>query len=235
MKDMKLEDQIERVAALREPVRQALYLYVAGQGQPVGRDDAALALGIARGLAAFHLDKLAAEGLLAVEYRRLSERRGPGAGRPNKLYRRADRQIDLTLPQREYELAARLLAGVLAQASAPETVAALHNAAFDYGVGLGMRAAQSAGANAKLDALLDAARQVLATHGFEPFSDAEGVVRLRNCPFDALTQGCRELVCGMNLAIIGGVLRGAGLEDIEARLDPRPGLCCVACAPAREA
>ena len=56
---------------------------------PVSRDQASDALEIARHTAKFHLDKLADEGLLDTDFKRLSERRGPGAGRPTKLYRRS--------------------------------------------------------------------------------------------------------------------------------------------------
>jgi len=48
-------------------------------------------------LAAFHLDKLLEQGLLDVEFRRISGRAGPGAGRPAKLYRLSARQLEVTL------------------------------------------------------------------------------------------------------------------------------------------
>src|SRR5438132_1715833 len=90
-----LQGEIDRVAALAEPVRRALYLYVAGQNDVVGRDQAASALGMSRRLAAFHLDRLVDAGLLEVSFRRLSGRTGPGAGRPSKLYRRSPHRIPL--------------------------------------------------------------------------------------------------------------------------------------------
>src|SRR3989442_11102264 len=82
-----LERQIAAIASLDEPVRRGLYLYVLARGREVGRDEAARAVRISRALAAFHLDKLAELGLLETSYRRLTRRRGPGAGRPAKLYR----------------------------------------------------------------------------------------------------------------------------------------------------
>src|SRR5437667_457658 len=110
---------IAAIASLDEPVRRELYLYVAGRGGEVGRDEAARALRISRALAAFHLDKLVALGLLDAAYRRLSGRQGPGAGRPAKLYRRSTRQLEITLPQRRYDLAGRLLARALAAQRSP--------------------------------------------------------------------------------------------------------------------
>ena len=87
-------DDIEAVALLDEPARRALYDWVVAQGDAVTRDAAAAAVGVSRSLAAFHLDRLVREELLVPEYRRMSGRTGPGAGRPAKLYRRGPRRSD---------------------------------------------------------------------------------------------------------------------------------------------
>ena len=31
----------------------------------------------------------------------------------------------------------------------------------------------------------------------------------------------------MNLELVGGLIAGLGVTDLEARLDPAPGRCCV--------
>src|SRR5690606_4759597 len=125
-------------------------LVVARSPEPVSRDQAAAAVGVQRGLAAFHLDKLAAEGLLDVEYRRLTGRTGPGAGRPAKLYRRSDRQIDLTLPPRGYDIAARLMAQAIEAAGADGASVRHHLAreAFELGRSIGRDAVERAGPGA---------------------------------------------------------------------------------------
>src|SRR5512143_226320 len=104
---------IEAVALLEEPVRRALYEWVIRDGDPVSRDQAAAGVGVSRALAAFHLDRLVDGGLLSPEYRRLSGRTGPGAGRPAKLYRRGPRQVTVSLPDRSYEVAAMLFADTI--------------------------------------------------------------------------------------------------------------------------
>ena len=91
-------DDIDAIALLDEPVRRKLYDWVVRQGRPVGRDEAATETGVSRALTAFHLDRLANAGLLATEFRRLSGRTGPGAGRPSKLYMRSDRDISVSRP-----------------------------------------------------------------------------------------------------------------------------------------
>ena len=221
-----LDRQIAAIASLDEPVRRGLYRYIAGRRRDVGRDEAARAMRISRALAAFHLDKLVEHGLLETSYRRLTHRRGPGAGRPAKLYRRAARQLEVTLPPRRYELAGRVFAHALTAAASPTGRRALERAARDVGRGLGATARRSGGPRAGPERRLADAAAVLDEWGYEP-ARVNGDVRLRNCPFDALANECRPLVCGMNLALVRGLLAGLGTRAVRAELDPEPGSCCV--------
>jgi DNA-binding transcriptional ArsR family regulator len=110
------EARVLAVAALEEPTRRRLHEHVARQPGQVTRDEAATALGLPRTTAAFHLDRLADEGLLDVDYERRTGRSGPGAGRPSKLYRRSDRHVVVSLPERRYDVAGRLLAAAIEDA-----------------------------------------------------------------------------------------------------------------------
>jgi predicted ArsR family transcriptional regulator len=222
------ERQLADIAALAEPVRRALYLYVGSQEEPVGRDRAAEELGITRSLAAFHLDRLVDDGLLEAEYRRLSGRRGPGAGRPAKVYRRSSREVRVSVPPRNYELAARMLIRVV-EGLADADPAATRDAARRFGEALGREARRRTDKGRT-----DAARalvEVLEEHGFEPLPGPGGQIRLRNCPFDALTKDHRELVCGMNLEAMRGILDGLGARGLVAAVDAQPGTCCVRFGP----
>jgi predicted ArsR family transcriptional regulator len=218
-----LERQIEGVSALRDPVRRRLYEYVGRAGE-VSRNQAADALGIQRPLAAFHLDRLVEEGLLDIAFRRLSGRTGPGAGRPAKLYRRSERQLQVTMPVRQYELAARLFADAL-EGESDDPRGRLSDAARDLGYSIGAQArAESPGDETAVPGLTG----VLSEYGFEPYTSDDGTVYLRNCPFHALAQQHRDLVCGMNLELMAGLVSGLDSPDVEARLEPAPGRCCVA-------
>jgi predicted ArsR family transcriptional regulator len=220
---------IDDVAVLSEPVRRALYAHVAEQPQPVGRDAAAVAVGVSRSLAAFHLDRLVDAGLLDVTYRRLSGRSGPGAGRPAKLYLRSSRQVELSLPARRYELAARLFADALSRGTAGETSTrdALDAAARSFGQTMGEEARRRAGPRPGRKALIAAAMDVLDESGFEPVPGESDVIALRNCPFDAIAQTHRDLVCGMNVSLMDGVIAGLRATGVHAELDRQPGMCCV--------
>ena len=215
---------IEAVGALRDPQRRAVYAYVSGQRHDVSRDEAAETIAISRSLASFHLDRLVRAGLLEVTYRRLSGRQGPGAGRPSKLYRRTRRQIGISLPERRYELLARLFAGPLNEARDAQLKTRLANATRSFGQALGASYRRPTGRGS-----LRMLSQVLDRLGAEPYDDG-GAVRLRNCPFDSVAAGYPELVCGTNLHLIEGLIEGLEVDRVKARLDPRPGQCCVALA-----
>ena len=107
---MPASDDLTALTVLGEPSRRALYDHVAAAGSPVSREQAAQAVGMPVHSAKFHLDRLVDEGLLEVEFKRLSGRSGPGAGRPTKLYRRSGRTVDVSLPPRRYDLAGAILA-----------------------------------------------------------------------------------------------------------------------------
>jgi predicted ArsR family transcriptional regulator len=218
------------VSSLEDPVRARLYRVVAESEAPVGRDEAAAAAGIGRPLAAYHLDKLAELGLLTASYQRPEGRGGPGAGRPAKVYARSDREFAVSVPAREYELAARLLAvAVEADAGGPSW-AALHDAAWQFGCNLGRRAAGTQAGPvdpAQKRAVLET---VLRDHGFEPWQDESGTVRLRNCPFHSLAAVHPDMVCGMNLALMRGLVEGLDADALNPELNPPQGRCCVVLA-----
>ncbi|MCC5474507.1 helix-turn-helix transcriptional regulator [Streptomyces barringtoniae] len=215
-------EDIEAIAALQDPVRRRLYEYVVAQGREVGRNEAAEAAGVARTLAAHHLDRLAEVGLLESGSRRLTGRSGPGAGRPAKVYTRARAERAVSLPARDYRTAAELLAEAAEQAGLD---AGLCTAARRRGEALRGSAAPCGG--------LDEAMEMLAARGYEPHLEGvEGVagevarvVRMRNCPFHAVAERFPPLVCGMNLALLEGLLGTDG--SVRARMDARPGECCV--------
>ncbi|MDO8484272.1 MAG: hypothetical protein Q7S35_04940 [Candidatus Limnocylindrales bacterium] len=222
-----VEDPIQAVALLEEPNRQRLYDLVAASHEPVGRDAAAAALGISRELAAFHLDRLVQAGLLETEYRRRSGRTGPGAGRPAKLYRRADREVAISLPPRHYGLAADLMATALDRLGGASGTEAVATVARERGTVVGVDARRKAGPRPGRRRLLTGLLDVLRGAGYEPVIEvSNGTVCLRNCPYDAIASDHRELTCGMNLAWAEGVVDGLG-SPASVEVAPEPGRCCV--------
>lgn len=227
--DEPLAGRVAAVAALDEPTRRRLYDHVVRQAEPVGRDEVADALRIPRANVAFHLDKLVEERLLDVAYERRSGRSGPGAGRPAKLYRRSQRHVAVSLPERSYGLAGHLLAAALEEGeqSGEPAREVLAQRAFSMGTELGEN--PSVGQDG--DAGSSAVEAALEAQGFEPRTQ-DGQILLGNCPFHTLAQQHTSLVCGMNLSLVEGLLAGLGDTGWRAHLDPKPGQCCVRLAPA---
>jgi len=219
---------MQAVTGLADPVRSRLYRAVADSSSPIGRDEAAAAAGIGRPLAAYHLDKLVELGLLSASYQRPAGRVGPGAGRPAKVYARSGREFAVSVPPREYELAARLLAAAVDSDSGGQSRSILLDAARDFGTDLGARS--RSGGTPEL-AARPAVEAVLREYGFEPCTSEDGSVELHNCPFHQLVASHQQLVCGMNLALMQGLISGIDAGGMRPSLDPKPGRCCVVISP----
>jgi predicted ArsR family transcriptional regulator len=202
-----LDGDLAAVGSLSDPTRRRLYVFVMRSTEPVGRDEAADALGIPRQTAAYHLDRLGEEGLVDVVFLRRSGRTGPGAGRPAKLYKRTDREHEVSLPPRRYALAARILLEVVStgEIKRKDLAAAAHRIGAELG-GEGLDHA-------------------LRETGYDPVME-EGEIRFRNCPFHVLKTQDQRTVCNLNLGLVKGMLEGSG-DGREAYLEPSESYCCV--------
>ena len=214
-----LARDVASISSLDDPVRSAVYFYVAGAVDDVSRDEAAHAVGVSRRVAAFHLDRLVRDGWLDVTFRRLGQRTGPGAGRTSKLYRRSAQRASVSVPARNYELMTRLLTSAVRRARGSTALREMEPGAREFGakVGGSIQPQSLSGMLARL-----------ADEGFEPVVDPAGVVRMRNCPYHEVSRENRDLTCGLNLAFMDGLTAGAGVEGVTAVLEPQPGWCCVA-------
>lgn len=156
---------------------------------------------IHRNAAKHHLDRLLDAGLLRAEFRRVNGRRGPGAGRPSKLYSPTDVEVSFSVPERHYDLLAHLLLQALTQGADLETV----GARFGRELADTMRA--------HTDDATEGVQLVLERLGFRPQieTDAKGAlwITTENCPFGWVAMEAPEgEVCRLDRAIISGVLEG---------------------------
>lgn len=206
------DEAIAALASLADPLRRSLYEFVVAAREPVGRDEAAQATGVTRQVAAYHLDKLIDERLLVAEFRRLTGREGPGAGRPSKLYRRSERVHEVSVPPRRYELAARILLEAFREGGIDHSMLA----------GVARRIGRQIGEGDGID-------RALEETGYEPVME-HGEIRFRNCPFHELREQDRDTTCGLNLALVEGMLEGARDNRVSI-LDPEDGYCCVRLEP----
>lgn len=214
---------IRAVAALDDDVRRALYRFVRDARTPVSRESAAAAVGISRKLAAFHLDKLVAVGLLRARYEAAGR-----VGRAPKVYEPSDADVTVSVPARRPALLAEiLLDAVLGARSTEEPDRAARRAARRYGVQLGRREReQTRPGRLGAERALALASSICERHGFEP-ARSGSAVRLYNCPFQPLTARSPEVVCAVNREFLAGVLSGLGARGVQARLAPGVATCCV--------
>jgi predicted ArsR family transcriptional regulator len=217
----------QAVAALVDPVRRALYDHVRRQVHPVSREEAADAVAISRNLSAFHLDKLVDAGLLRARYEAPADQ-PRGRGRAPKVYEPTDGTLTMSVPPRQYELVGEILADAVAGDPEDARAAAARHAA-DVGRQIG---AAHRGPAGQPDDDVSAVYATLTDLGFEPRRGATGELSLGNCPFHGLAVRHPELVCGLNEALIAGLLDGLGTAGLCARLQPDPGSCCVRVSPA---
>jgi predicted ArsR family transcriptional regulator len=220
-------DAVRAVAALDDPQRARLYRVVRDAHAPITREDAAASVGISRKLAAFHLDRLVDAGLLEVSFERPA---GVGAriGRAPKRYRASNVDVQVSIPERRYDIVGEILLNALERTGAGESPAeAAARAAYERGRDLGA-ATQAARKLGRLgpERARSVVVELLAQHGFEPAPRDDRIVQ-RNCPFHQLAQRSPALVCGINRHFVDGLLDGLDAARLCADLEPADDRCCV--------
>lgn len=228
----RLRKSMRYLAVLGDESRQKLYAFVRQQPTPVTREAVADHFGISRNLAAFHLDKLVERGLLVAAYARSPGTGGPGAGRPPKVYSASDVEVDITIPERRYDVIGQILVTALdAEREGLPAREAARLAAAERGRSYARDAHRRPRANLRQD--MRRACDLLAGCGYEPYILGDDIL-LKNCPFHQLAQQSRELVCGLNQTFLQGVTEEiAHPPSLSALLDPRDNHCCVRLAPRR--
>lgn len=221
-----LDADVKRLSTLDDDLRRSMYLFARRQPGGVNRVEVAKGFGVSPKLAGFHLDKLADEGLLSFHYARPPGRSGPGAGRPAKIYKASDAKIEVSLPERRYDLVGNLLVDTITSGG-DAAAARARSVAHEAGLKLGKKVREERRLRPPgAERAMTVATEVLEEYGFEP-ARTENEVSLRNCPFDALAQHAPTLVCNMNQAFVDGLMRGLGNETVQVHLQPTPGQCCV--------
>lgn len=209
----KLDEAVSILCTLDDEVRRACYLAVRESIGPATRSAVAAATGASVRLVAFHLDKLVDVGLLEADYLR-PPGRGRGGGRPAKRYRPSSLGVEVTVPPRRYDIVATVLAESAATGEDHCVVAAR----------LGAKLVETSDQRGSWRRRVPA---ILTDLGFEPLADGSGTMSQRNCPFEAVQQVAPLVVCGLNRALVQGILGAIPESTAEAKLEPAEGRCCV--------
>ncbi|MFQ4147154.1 helix-turn-helix domain-containing protein [Arthrobacter sp. LAPM80] len=211
--------RLRAVASLGDPVRRRLFELVRDSGRPLSRDDCAQELGLPRSTIRAHLDRLVAEQLLLVDFRKVGKKTGPGSGRPTKLYTAARSEVSASVPPRHYDLAAALLASAVQRsidtgAGIQESLATV---AFDEGRLMG--------------AETGTIHQLLLDAGYGPEPDGEGGTIMANCPFHRLSKDHPGVVCSLNGSLLSGALEGCADSAYTLEPDAEISHCCARLVP----
>ncbi len=219
--------RVEAVAVLADAQRRRMFDFVRHARRPVTREETATDAGVSAKLAAFHLDKLVAAGLLRAGTA------SPGGvrkvGRQPKVYEPTGADLRVSIPERRHALIAEiLLDAVGAQVPGEDARAAALRTARERGRELGAdERARTRPGRLGPERSLTLSEAVLERQGFEPDRTAPTGTRLRNCPFHPLAARSTDLVCGINQAYVSGLLAGLETNGVDAVLAPRPRHCCV--------
>ncbi|HZR91974.1 MAG TPA: hypothetical protein VFA44_06135 [Gaiellaceae bacterium] len=129
---------MDRLSAIAQPELREVLLFVRAQARPVTAQEVARRLRVHRNVARGRLERLVQAELLVAAFERRTGRRGPGAGRPAKVYGVAPETQSLEFPRRRYESLVGRLLDALPDDGRPE---ALRQA----GIGFGRDLADAAG------------------------------------------------------------------------------------------
>lgn len=199
-------------AGLREALR-----FVRGTPAPVTAEEAGAALGIHRTVARGRLERLLQAGFLETRFARTNGRKGPGAGRPAKLYAAAPERRALEFPPRR-------LASIVGRLLDELPVQGRNAALRRVGEGYGHDAATAAGLRAVTDVRrgLEAVCAALRSLGFPVTlerADADGaVITTPDCPLRPLVRDhpdAAEIDRGMWAALVERGVKGIVAADVR--------------------
>jgi predicted ArsR family transcriptional regulator len=209
---------LDRLAAAGDPQLRRVLLYARGRRDPFTADDVTVVLGVHRNVARSRLDRLAAAGFLTVTLERLGGQRGPGAGRPAKVYRVAPELEGVEFPDRRLAELTSLLVGKI---PARGRARALREAGEEFGRSLGARAGLKASGDVRtgLERVCDA----LGSLGFHAsvlsLEGDEAILESATCPLRPLVVARPDadgIDHGMWAGLVERGIRGVSADRVKS-------------------
>jgi predicted ArsR family transcriptional regulator len=210
---------LDRLAAAGDPQLRRVLLYARGRRDPFTAHDVSVVLGVHRNVARSRLDRLVEAGFLTVTPERTGGRRGPGAGRPAKIYRVAPELEGVEFPDRRLGELITLLVKKVPARGRPK---ALREAGEDFGRKLAAAAAlkPSRSIGTGLERVCDA----LGTLGFQASvvsldGDAAELAS-PTCPLRPLVVSCTDAGAidrGMWAGLVERGIRGVSADRVQCQ------------------
>jgi predicted ArsR family transcriptional regulator len=209
---------LDRLAAAGDPQLRRVLLYARGRRDPFTPDEVAVVLGVHRNVARSRLDRLAAAGFLTVTLERLGGRRGPGAGRPAKVYRVAPELEGVEFPDRRL---AELIGLLVGKIPARVRAKALREAGEEFGRSLGTRTSLKASGDVRTG--LERVCDTLGSLGFHAsvhsIEEDKAILESATCPLRPLVvtrPDANGLDHGMWAGLVERGIRGVRADRVKA-------------------
>jgi len=220
---------LDRLAAAGDPQLRRVLLYARGRRDPFTAEDVAVVLGVHRNVARGRLDRLVEAGFLAVTPERRGGRRGPGAGRPTKIYRVAPELEGVEFPDRRLADLITLLVKRVPVRGRPK---ALREAGEEFGRTLA--AAAGVQRSRSVATGLEQVCEALGTLGFQAsvvsLDGDEAELASPTCPLRPLVVRCPDAAAidrGMWAGLLERGARGVSADRVHCET-PR---CLIRNAP----
>ena len=205
------------VASFGDPTRRNLYLHLR-QHPCVTANDLATHCGVHANVIRHHLERLMAAGYVTSD-----EVRRNGVGRPSKVYRVVEEDLDLDgSPRRD-----ALLVALLERSLEILGPVAAEKMALDVGQEYGRALAESftpQESTRSARAAMTAVADILTAHGFAARAEesTEGVssVVSESCPFGNAAAH-HPVLCAVDRGLIVGILEGLGANSTSVTLTSR--------------
>ncbi len=208
---------LDRLAAAGDPQLRRILLYARGRRDAFTADDAASALRVHRNVARSRLDRLAESGFLSVSLERPEGRRGPGAGRPAKVYHVAPELDAVEFPDRRLADVIGFLVGKLPARGREK---ALREAGEEFGRSLGAATGLKASANVRtgLERVCDGLGSLGFPVSLQSLEDDKAILATPTCPLRPLVvkhPDAGAIDRGMWAGLVEGGVRGVRAERVR--------------------
>jgi len=208
---------LDRLAAAGDPQLRRILLYARGRRDAFTAAEVAASLDMHRNVARSRLDRLAEAGFLSVTLERPSGRRGPGAGRPAKVYRVAPELEGVEFPDRRL---GELITLLIKKVPARTRPRALREAGEDFGRTLaasaGLKPSRSIASG--LEQVCDALGALGFQAAVRSIDGDRAEVESSTCPLRPLVLSCPDaggIDRGMWAGLIERGVRGASADRVH--------------------
>ncbi len=190
-------------SAFGDPSRRDMYLLVHAKAAGMTASEVANTTGLHANVARHHLDKLVSGGYLEV-----TQRAPDGAGRPAKVYRSTESNLELAFDLGHDDILVTLLGKALARLPANEAAELAEEVGIEFGRKMAAAMGDEADSQRSFRSSLHIVADALSAHGFAARTERDGD-QLRivtdHCPFGDVVLD-HPVICAVDRGMVKGML-----------------------------